>query len=202
MKGLKGILVFWVPIALLYACASILKLQVTYILPDEKTNFQGPVSLQVIDRRPVKELFTEAVRKSTGPFSKDIQLGLASPGSKHGFLLGLFEVPEMFENAFVERLKAAGVSVGPSSEVRLVIEVQEFTIDVLRASLVEKRWNTRIAYQGTLFRGNEPVYSQSVKADSEKLRYWRDLGLDALVSETFSEAVNTFDLKEALARQR
>jgi len=158
--------------------------------------------VQVRDLRPSQEIFTEKVKKKTGVFSKDIQLSLAYPGKSSGFLLGIYDVAELFQIAFQERLKAAGLETSGHSEYRLVVELQEFLVDILDVSWVEKKWYTRISYQATLFRGENPVYSKSIRADSEKLRYWKDMGLDELVSDTFSSAVNNFELGEAIRRLR
>ena len=185
---------------LLFGCASILKLNVTYTLPEEKTGIRGPVMVQVRDLRPSQEIFTEKVKRKTGAFSKDIQLSLAYPGRSSGFMLGIYDVAELFQAAFQERLKAAGMETSGSSEYRLLIELQEFLVDILDVSVVEKKWYTRISYQATLYRGENPVYSKSIRADSEKLRYWKDMGLDELVSDTFSSAINNFELGEALRK--
>lgn len=183
-----------------FGCSSILRLQVTYRLPEETSNFKGPVSVEVIDRRPLPGIFTERASEGTGALSKDIQLSLAQPRMARGFLLGVFELPEIFKTAFLERFKAAGVATAEDSNFRLQIEIQEFLVDVIKISLVEKRWHVKMQYQGTFFRGNSPVYSQNVRIDSEKLRYWKDIGLDSLATEAFTEAINTFDLREAIAR--
>jgi len=185
---------------LLFGCASILKLNVTYTLPEEQTGIRGPVMVQVRDLRPSQEIFTEKVKRKTGAFSKDIQLSLAYPGRSPGFMLGIYDVAELFQAAFQERLKAAGMETSGSSEYRLLIELQEFLVDILDVSVVEKKWYTRISYQATLYRGENPVYSKSIRADSEKLRYWKDMGLDELVSDTFSSAINNFELGEALRK--
>lgn len=200
MKTRQLVAMFFLVNLLVSGCSSILKLQVTYRLPEETSNFKGPVSVEVIDRRPVPGIFTERAAEGTGALSKDIQLSLAQPRMEKGFLLGVFELPELFRTAFLERLKSAGVPTSEGSNYRLQIEIQEFLVDVLKVSIVEKRWHLKMQYQGTFFKGNSPVYSQNVRIDSEKLRYWKDIGLDSLATEAFTEAINTFDLREAIAR--
>lgn len=202
MKRTHIIFILFILGTLGYACSSILRLQITYRLPQESSNFTGPVRIEVIDRRPVTTIFTDKAAKSMGGYSKDIQLSLAQPGMSEGLLMGVFELPELFKVAFTERLKSTGIRTAESSRYKLMIEVQDFVVDIAKISLVENRWNVRIQYQGSLFEDNTLIYSQNVKMDSEKLRYWKDLGLDSLVGEAFTEAINNFDIREAVKRAR
>ncbi len=202
MERRQPVLVLLFFCLLVGGCSSILKLQLTYRLPEERAAFRGPISVEVVDRRPAPWVFTDRASKGAGAFSKDIQLSLAQPRVEKGLLMGTYEVSELFRVAFLERLKAAGINTGGSSDYRLVVEIQEFVVDLLRSSFVEKRWHVKIQYQGTLFRGNSPLYSQNVRVDSEKLRYWKEMGLEALATDSFTDAINNFDLQEAISRLR
>ncbi len=182
------------------SCAKIKRLDLLYTMKaEEALRIVRPISLEVNDLRENKQLLTERGLSDLGAFSSDIQLSVAPEGKK-GFRYGLYELKDVFRIAFEERLSGYGIKVTPNSELRMVIDIEDFSVDLLKVSMVEKKWKAKIEYKASVYRGKTLLNSQNIRVDSEKLKIWKDTGMDALVSDAFSWAINSLDIKELFGK--
>ena len=182
-------------VSMVVACATIPELEVRYTLPAPEHGLRGMrVSFRFEDARQGSSFLAERAREALPHFPGTIYFSVATKGGS-GDRLGLFRPEEMVKEAFERRLKAMGMIVTPGSpgsgEPELHIVLNEFLLDV-----ANRRWVATVAYEASLRKRGTVLSTQSIRAQSERLKLigWDEA--NSTLSEVFSDSVNRLDFVE------
>lgn len=178
------------------ACASVPDLRVHYQLPPPSRALEGVrLAVAVEDARPSPDLLGPNARRRFGNFSGNLAFSLARHGET-GFLIGVFDVPELLEQGLRRRLENAGalIAVRPS-RMQVTAVIQDFSLEVRRHV-----WTARIEYEARLANEGRLVASQLISAQGERFGLIGHQAADEVVGEMFTEAVNRLNLTRLMAQ--
>jgi hypothetical protein len=178
--------------ALVVSCAPIPYLEVEYRLPAKSQALNGKrVYVAVEDMRTNKDIIGEGASDDFENFSGNISFSVAHT-SGPGTRVGIYDLPSLFKEAFIRRLRNEGVEVVPGVErgtVKLTLVLQRFLLD-----LTDREWSLKMAYELKLSRDGNVLSTQMVSGDGERLKLVGRDQADVLAGEVFTDLVNRADL--------
>ena len=185
----------WVIVAVVGACASKSYIDVNYRLPVASDDLKGKrVFLECRDIRSDKTIFGQNAKDDfkhfTGLFSLSVNQG------EKPFVVGAFDLPSLFKEAFKRRLESSGVDVITQKEntiPALEIVIQEFRLD-----LVDRKWVAAIKYDARLSKGDLLLVTKTISGDAERVKVIGLGDAEKVLGEIFTEIVNRFNLGKLL----
>ena len=172
-------------------CAAIPEVRVDYTIPQARKEYESrKISLSVRDVRKDRDLLSASARNELKNFGGSLYLSVAEQGKK-GFMIGLFQPPELIREAFERRLSSMGMVVLEGDEngaARLEILLEEFLLDV-----VDRNWVVSIGYKAVMRTPAGRVHSQSVSGQAQRLKFVGTDQLNDALSEIFTDLVNRLD---------
>ena len=189
------LLYIWVIVAVVGACASKSYIDVNYRLPVASDDLKGKrVFLECRDIRSDKTIFGQNAKDDfkhfTGLFSLSVNQG------EKPFVVGAFDLPSLFKEAFKRRLESSGVDVITQKEntiPALEIVIQEFRLD-----LVDRKWVAAIKYDARLSKGDLLLVTKTISGDAERVKVIGLGDAEKVLGEIFTEIVNRFNLGKLL----
>jgi hypothetical protein len=185
----------WVIVAVVGACASKSYIDVNYRLPVASDDLKGKrVFLECRDIRSDKTIFGQNAKDDfkhfTGLFSLSVDQG------KKPFVVGAFDLPSLFKEAFTRRLENSGLDVITQKEK--TIPVLEIVIKEFRLDLVDRKWMAAIKYDARLLKGDLLLVTKTISGDAERVKIIGQGDAEKVLGEIFTEIVNQFNLGELL----
>ncbi len=168
-----------------------------YQLPPASDQLKGQrLGFAVKDERPERAILTPAGQARFGNFSGNISFSLARD-QERGFLIGVFQVPDLFRQGIERQLKSLGLdavsedpgAAGPTLEVVL----REFSLDY-----AEYIWRARVGYEARLLLAGRTAASRNIAAQVERVGLAGRQAAHSVMGEAFSEALNRLDLPALL----
>ena len=193
LQSAKAVIVVFFLFVLMVSCTTIQYIQVDYRLPPEKVDLKGKkVLLTFQDNRNPKDIVGAGAKSDYKNFSKNFSYSLAR-GTDKGFKIGVFDLPDLFMEAFTNRLENSGLTVlkeKGGEDVELVIVLNEFLLD-----LVNRTWKFSMAYEARLMKEGELRTKQMKSGEGERLKLLGRKEADIVVGETFTDVVNQLDVE-------
>lgn len=176
----------------IFSCASIPQLQVAYTRPSDSDLLKGrPVVLEIVDQRPSKAIVGRGAADDFEGFSNSVSLSVAAPG-REGTRVGIFQVPSLMEAAFRRNLESKGARVlyekSPGTPT-LIIVLKAFSLD-----LAGREWVAEMRYEARLTSESGAVATQFINGKAERYKVIGRDGADTLMSEIFTDMVNSLDI--------
>lgn len=176
------------------ACAVKSYIKVNYMLPLPSDDLKGKtVFIKVMDVRSDKTIFGEKAKTEfknfTGLFSFSLDMG-----KKKSFVVGAFDVPSLFKEAFSRRLSKAGVEVlndQEKAESIFAIALQNFVLD-----LVDRKWVAEISYEARLTKDDNLLVKESISGKAERTKIFRQKDAEKVLSEIFTDVINKLDIQK------
>jgi len=189
MNGLVALLTL---LSVVSCATNIPELQIKYALPPSSDQLEGrAVALTIQDRRADKSILGKGAKEEFKRFSNSISLSIAEPNQK-GSSIGIFQVPPLMREAFTIRLARSGMKVLSDKTAvvpSLVIVVKEFSLD-----LVGSEWMAKMSYEARLSGEKGAVATQFINGKAERYKVIGRDSADALMSEIFTDMVNSLNL--------
>ncbi len=193
LQSAKAVIVVFSLFVLMVSCTKIQYIQVDYRLPPEKVDLKGKkVLLTFQDNRNPKDILGAGAKSDYKNFSNYFSYSLAR-GTDKGFKIGVFDLPDLFMEAFTNRLENSGLVVlkeKGGEDVELVIVLNKFLLD-----LVNRRWKFSMAYEARLMKEGELVTKQMKSGEGERLKLLGRKEADTVVGETFTDMVNQLNVE-------
>ncbi len=185
----------WVIVAVVGACASKSYIDVNYRLPVASDDLKGKrVFLECRDIRPDKTIFGQNAQAEfkhfTGLFALSVNQG------KKPFVVGAFDLPSLFKEAFKRKLENSGLEVITQKEK--TIPVLEIVIKKFRLDLVDRKWVAAIRYDARLLKGDLLLVTKTISGDAERLKVIGQGDAEKVLGELFTEIVNRLNLGKLL----
>ncbi len=177
------------------ACASVPDLRVHYQLPPPSRVLEGVrLTVAVEDARPSPALLGPDARRRFGSFSGNLGFSLARH-RESGFLIGVFDVPDLLEQGLRRRLENAGAQItSQPSAIQFRAVIHAFSLEVRR-----NVWTARIEYEARLEKEGRLLATQLISAQGERFGLIGHAAADEVLGEMFTEAVNRLNLDRLLA---
>ncbi len=193
LQSAKTVMVVFSLFVLMVSCTKIQYIQVDYRLPPEKVDLKGKkVLLTFQDNRNPKDILGAGAKSDYKNFSNNFSYSLAR-GTDKGFKIGVFDLPDLFMEAFTNRLENSGLVVlkeKGGEDVELVIVLNKFLLD-----LVNRTWKFSMAYEARLMKEGELVTKQMKSGEGERLKLLGRKEADTVVGETFTDMVNQLNVE-------
>ncbi len=193
LQSAKAVIVVFSLFVLIVSCTKIQYIQVDYRLPPEKVDLKGKKFLLTFqDNRNPKDIVGAGAKSDYKNFSKNFSYSLAR-GTDKGFKIGVFDLPDLFMEAFTNRLENSGLTVlkeKGGEDVELVIVLNEFLLD-----LVNRTWKFSMAYEARLMKEGVLRTKQMKSGEGERLKLLGRKEADIVVGETFTDMVNQLDVE-------
>ena len=181
-------------ITLLFACSSVPILRVTYRLPLQSPDLNGKeVYLRIEDNRPAKDIIGDRARDDFEHFTGLLVLYL-SEGQGERTKLGVYDIKSIFQEALKNRLTRSGLKIVPETKTNqtgLVIKLDKFLLD-----LVDRKWKVNAVYKIALVKEGQPLFSQTINGEAERLKVVGLEQANIVISELVSDMINRPDLAE------
>jgi uncharacterized lipoprotein YajG len=178
--------------AVLASCATTSYLNVTYQPPPKCHDLDGrEVFLDFKDLRADKTILRGTAQKKLKNFTGIFSLTLAAPGEK-GDVVGAFDLPSLFQEAFQRSLQNMGAELLPepkNNEPVLDIVLKEFILDV-----EDRKWMASIRYETGLIKNDQLLASQNISGSAERFDLLGRRDVDKLLGEIFTDIVNKMDI--------
>ena len=185
-------------ITLLFACSSVPILRVTYRLPLQSPNLQGKeVYLRVDDNRFEKDMIGDRARGDFEHFTGLLVLYL-SEGQGERTKLGVYDIRSIFQEAFKNRLTRSGLKIVPETKTNqtgLVIKLDKFLLN-----LVDRKWKVTAAYEISLVKEGQTLFSQTINGEAERLKVVGMEQANIVISQLITDMINQPDLAEVLKK--
>lgn len=193
LQSVKAVIVVFSLFVLMVSCTKIQYIQVDYRLPTEQVDLKDKkVLLSFQDNRNPKDIIGAGAKSDYKNFSNNFSYSLAR-GTEKGFKIGVFDLPDLFMEAFTKRLENSGLIVlkeKGGEEAEVVIVLNDFLLD--RVNLM---WKFSMAYEARLVKEGEVVTTQIKTGKGERLKLVGRKEADIVVGETFTEMVNRLDVE-------
>jgi len=174
------------------SCASIQVIEVLYQLPAASQQYKGKeVVLAFEDARASKEIMSEEAKKVFDNFSGHFSF-ITARHQESGFKVGVFQVPNMVLEGFQKRLQNEGFQVLTTQtpgKPKLLIVLGEFFLD-----LVDRNWIFKMRYEAKLMKDGQFLASETISGKGTRARIVGTGQADSVVSEIFTNSINTLDL--------
>lgn len=185
---------------LVLSCTSIPEMQILYRLPEPSDALQGKeITLKVKDVRKSKVILKPGAKEEFEGFSGNLSLSVAAP-DEDGFMVGIFTVTDIIQEALTKRLEHQGlrvVSEKKSAQPQLILFLRKFNLD-----LEGRDWVAEVAYEARLVKDGRTLVNQVITADGERYKIMGRKQADTLMSEIFTDAMNSLDLERLLDQAR
>ena len=185
-------LVFPLSLCFFVACATLASLNITYKIIPKSNILEGKeVYYRFIDKRIDKDIIGNGAKKLYKDFSGDINYTLTR-GGKDKFLVRIYDVDSLFESTFAIYLKNMGLKLlhEPKAGVpELAIKLYDFVLN-----LSGRKWTAKITYEAEFIQDGNVVVKK-FKGEGEKFRVSGLTQAHQVMSETFTDTVNQFDVK-------
>jgi hypothetical protein len=183
---------------LIGACAPKSYLNINYQLPLSSNALKGKsVVLKLKDMRPAKTIFSEKAKTEFKHFTGIFWLYQARE-KKENFVVGAFDAPSLFKEAFSRRLKNMGLEVlSDQMQTEPVIEIvlQKFFLD-----LVDRKWVAEIIYEACLTKDNKLLAKETISGKAERIKVFRQADAEKVLGDIFTSIVNNLDIHKLLQR--
>ena len=193
LQSVKAVIVVFSLFVLMVSCTKIQYIQVDYRLPAEQVDLKDKkVLLSFQDNRNPKDIIGAGAKSDYKNFSNNFSYSLAR-GTEKGFKIGVFDLHDLFMEAFTKRLENSGLIVlkeKGGEEAEVVIVLNDFLLD--RVNLM---WKFSMAYEARLVKEGEVVTTQIKTGKGERLKLVGRKEADIVVGETFTEMVNRLDVE-------
>ena len=193
LHSAKAVIVIFSLFVLIFSCTKIQYIQVDYRLPPEKVDLKGKkVLLTFQDNRTPKNILGAGAKSDYKNFSNNFSYSLAR-GTDKGFKIGVFDLPDLFMEAFTNRLENSGLTVlkeKGGEDAEMVIVLNEFLLD--RVNLT---WKFSMAYEVKLIKEGKVATTQMKTGEGERLKLLGRKEADTVVGETFTDMVNQLNVE-------
>lgn len=173
-------------------CSKKSYIDIYYMLPHLSNSLAGKkVYLEIKDFRKDKVIFTKAASENFNYFTGLFSLTLKEDRKKD-LLLGAYELPNIYEEAFKQRLKTLGIDLvkEKSNEVQTFeVVLKEFKID-----LVKHKWVADVSYEASLIKDSQVIAREIVRGKTERFKLIGSREAEKAISELFSEIINKLDI--------
>jgi hypothetical protein len=180
------------------SCASIPIIEINYRIPPDSNSLKGKeVTFRVEDARSDKNMIGPGAEKDLEQWTGDFYLSLAR-GTKRGFRKGIYDLPQLLEEAFRKRLETVGVKVVEASggeHAELVVALNGFHLDLTTVSVVEKKWVATLEYEARLKNADGSMAKQTISGRHEKTKLIGLKQANEMLGDFFTDAVNRLDLE-------
>ncbi len=185
----------WVIVAVVGACASKSYIDINYRLPVASDDLKGKrVFLECRDIRSDKTIFGRNAQAEfkhfTGLFAFSVNQG------KKPFVVGAFDLPSLFKEAFKRKFENSGLDVVTQKEK--TIPVLEIVIKEFRLDLVDRKWVAAIRYDARLLKGDLLLVTKTISGNAERLKVIGQGDAEKVLGELFTEIVNRLNLGKLL----
>jgi hypothetical protein len=144
------------------------------------------------DKRTDKTIFSENAKKKLKNLTGLFSLSLIQKSEQDGSLVGVFDLPSLFREAFKRRLENMGIEVlllQDKKEPAIKIVIKDFFLD-----LVDRKWAVRIMYEASLIKDEKILARQTLSGEGERLRLIGSGDAEKVLGEIFTDMVNKLDL--------
>jgi len=183
-------------IGLLVACSTLPKLDVTYKTLLKSTALEGrEIYFKVVDKRPTRDIIGPGAKRVFKDFAGNITL-IVETGPEKRSIVGMYGVRMLFENAFTRYLENMGLKLTPEPKggvPRLKVAIRDFTLDLPGSS-----WTARMVYEAE-FSHDGRILIRKYQGEGEKLRISGLTQAHQVMSETFSDTIHQFDVREMIS---
>jgi len=177
------------------ACATRSYIDVTYRLPAAAGDLKGKrVYLDFKDIRPAKTIFGEKAKAEfknfTGLFALSVDQG------EKPFVVGAFDLPALFKEAFSRRLQNLGIDVITQQDQKTpVIEIvlKNFQLDI-----VDRKWVASIMYEARCLKEDQLLAAQTISGDAERIKAFSQSDAEKALGEIFSDSINRLNVRKLL----
>ena len=186
--------------ALIFSCATIPVLKVTYHLPSRSDILKGKkIHLALEDIREEKDIIGEGARKEFEKFSGNLSLFLAQ-GKESELKIGAYDVPSIFEEVFKRRLENAGIEVVPGLkryQPVLMIAIKDFLLD-LRA----RKWVVTMCYEARILKDGKELIRRTLSGEGERYKLVGRGQAGVVMGDILTDMVNQLDLEKLFGTKR
>lgn len=177
--------------ALITACATKSYINVNYRLPLSSYDLKGKkVFLEIKDMRSVKTIFSEKAKTKFKNFTGLFMFSL-SKGEEKNFIVGAFDLPSLFKEAFSRRLKNMGIEV--LTEPKKTDPVIEIVLQNFFLDLVDRKWVAEISYEARLIKDNKLFATETISGNAERFKVLSQGDAEKVLGEIFTTVVNRLD---------
>ena len=196
MKSNQYVKLFFVILAIgtiISACSKTSHIKIKYHLPSILDELKGKkVFLKLEDKRTDKTLLSEEAQKKIKNFTGLFSLSLVKKNEQDGALMGVFDLPSLFQETFMKRFESTGIEVlglRKKNEPEIKIDIKDFLLD-----LVDRKWTVHIMYEASLIKDDKIMSNQTASGKAERLRLFGSGEAEMVLGEIFTEIVNKLDL--------
>ncbi len=176
-----------------YACTKPSHVNINYQLPSKLDEFKGQKAFfDLKDKRTDKTIFSENAKKKLKNLTGLFSLSLIQKSEQDGSLVGIFDLPSLFREAFKRRLENMDIEVlllQDKKEPTVKIFIKDFFLD-----LVDRKWVVRIKYETNLIKDEKILARQIISGEAERLRLIGSGDAEKVLGEIFTDMVNKLDL--------
>ena len=184
---------FFFLFGLIVSCTTIPYIQVNYRLPPETTELKDKTILLTFkDLRETEDFLGPGAKADYKNYSENFSVSVAR-GSDKGFKIGVFDLENLFLEAFKRRFENSGITVitkADGEDAKVVIVLKAFMLD-----LVSRKWLFEMAYEARLVKGGKVLTKQIFEGSGERLKLMGKKEADRVVGDTFTNMVNRLDVK-------
>jgi len=175
------------------ACTKPSHVKINYQLPSKLDELKGQkISFDLKDKRTDKTIFSENAKKKLKNLTGLFSLSLIQKSEQDGSLVGIFDLPSLFREAFKRRLENMGIEVlllQDKKEPTIKIFIKDFFLD-----LVDRKWVVRIKYETNLIKDGKILARQIISGEAERVRLIGSGDAEKVLGEIFTDMVNKLDL--------
>jgi len=181
-------------------CATKSYINVNYRLPVSSNSLEGEtVFIHFTDVRADKSIFGKNAKTEfknfTGIFSFSLDMG-----KNKSFVVGAFDLPSLFKEAFSKKLENVGIEVLTDQEkAKSIFEIvlQEVVLD-----LVGRKWVAEISYEARLIKDNILIAKESINGKAERTKVFRQKDAERVLSDIFTAVINKLDVHKLLKQPK
>ncbi len=178
------------------ACATKSYINVNYRLPIASDSLKGEnIFIKFTDVRTDKSIFGKNAKTEFKNFTGIFSFSLDT-GKKKSFVVGAFDLPSLFKEAFSKRLENVGIEVltdQEKAESIFEIVLQDVVLD-----LVDRKWVAEISYEARLIKDNILIAKESINGKAERTKVFRQKDAEKVLSDIFTAVINKLDVHKLL----
>jgi hypothetical protein len=178
-----------------YACATKSYIDVNYRLPAATTDLQGQrLFLDSKDVRSAKTIFSDKAQAEFKNFTGLFSLSLSQ--GKHNVVIGAFDLPSLFKQAFIKRLENLGIDLIPEPEE--TTPALEIAIQVFQLDLDGGKWIANIRYEARLLKDGQTLFKETMSGNAERFKVFGQKDAEKVLGEIFTDIVNQLNIRKIL----
>ncbi len=182
------------------ACATKSYINVNYRLPVSSDSLQGEtLFIKFTDVRADKSIFGKNAKAEFNNFTGIFSFSIDG-GKKKSFVVGAFDLPSLFKEAFSKRLENVGIGVITEEEKAgsiLEIVLQEVVLD-----LVDRKWVAEISYEARLIKDDILMAKESINGKAERTKVFRQKDAEKVLSDIFTAVINKLDVNKLVKKAK